>query len=172
MRLSLGFACSLAVLLAVPALAEDAKPPQAARPTFKLENGQLELPSPIRFQQGTDKLAEESTPALEHLRAYLEDKSYVAVRIEGHGAEASSQALSEKRALAVARWLVEKGVDCKRLIPVGFGNTKPVADPGTPEGKEKNQRITVANAMLRGRPIGGMPVDGGGKLAGDACAKP
>jgi OOP family OmpA-OmpF porin len=167
MRLSLGFACSLAVLLAVPALAQDAKP------TFKLEGHELVLPSPIAFQKGTDTLTAESTPALEHLRAYLEAKSYISLmRIEGHGAEASSQALSEKRALAVTRWLVEKGVDCKRLLPVGFGNNKPVADPGTPEGKAKNQRITVANAALRGRPIGGMPVDGGGKVAGDPCAKP
>jgi OOP family OmpA-OmpF porin len=167
MRLSLGFACSLAVLLAVPALAEGTKP------SYKVENGELVLPSSITFKPGTDTLTEESTPALEHLRAYLEDKSYLTlVRIEGHAAEASSQALSEKRALAVTRWLVEKGVDCKRLMPVGFGNTKPVADPGTAEGKAKNQRITVANAALRGRPIGGMPVDGGGKVAGDPCAKP
>ncbi|MBK8266520.1 MAG: OmpA family protein [Nannocystis sp.] len=51
------------------------------------------------------------------------------VRIEGH---ASDQALSEARALAVTRWLVVRGVACERLVPVGFGPTKPVADASTP----------------------------------------
>jgi OOP family OmpA-OmpF porin len=158
----------LALLLSFPALAEDAKP------SFKLEGHELVLPSPIAFKSGTDTLTEESTPALEHVRAYLEAKSYIsALRIEGHldtdGAD--SQSLTEKRALAVARWLVEKGVDCKRLVPVGFGNTRPVADNATPEGKARNRRVTFFNAGLRGRPIGGLPIDGGGKLAGDPCAK-
>jgi OOP family OmpA-OmpF porin len=108
------------------------------------------------------------------VRAYLEAKTYIsALRIEGHTDTdgADSQPLTEKRALAVARWLVEKGVDCKRLVPVGFGNTKPVADNATPEGKAQNRRMTFVNAELKGRPIGGMPVDGGGKFAGDPCAK-
>jgi len=71
----------------------------------------------------------------------------------------------------VARGLVEKGVDCKRLVPVGFANTKPVAENATPEGKAKNCRMAFVNAALRDRPIGGLPVDGDGKLAGDPCAK-
>jgi hypothetical protein len=35
-----------------------------------------------------------------------------------------------------------------------------------------NRRISFFNAGLRGRAIGGMPLDGGGQLAGDPCAKP
>jgi OOP family OmpA-OmpF porin len=158
----------LALLLSLPVLAEDAKP------SFKLEGHELVLPSPITFKSGTDTLTGESTPALEHVRAYLEAKSYIsALRIEGHSDTdgADSQPLTEKQALAVARWLVEKGVDCKRLVPVGFGNTRPVAANATPEGKAQNRRVTFFNAGLRGRPIGGLPVDGGGKLAGDPCAK-
>jgi OmpA-OmpF porin, OOP family len=159
---------TLALLLSLPVLAEDAKP------TFKLEGSELVLPSPITFKSGSDTLTEESTPALEYVRAYLEAKSYIsALRIEGHtdADGADSQSLSEKRALAVTRWLVEKGVDCKRLVPVGFGNTKPVADNATPEGKVQNRRVAFFNAALRDRPIGGLPVDGGKKLAGDPCAK-
>ncbi len=160
---------TFALLLSIPVLAEDAKP----APSFKLEGHELVLPSPITFKTGSDTLTDESTAALEHVRAYLEAKSYISsLRIEGHADDAASQALTEKRALAVARWLVAKGVDCKRLVPVGFGNTKPVADNATPEGKAQNRRISFFNAGLRDRPIGGMPLDGGGKLAGDACAKP
>ena len=61
------------------------------------------------------------------------------------------------------------GVDCKRLVAVGFGNTKPVADNSTPDGKARNSRVSFFNAALRDRLIGGMPADGGGKVAGDAC---
>jgi len=159
---------TFALLLSVPVLAEETKP----APSFRLEGHELLLPSPIAFKPGTDTLTEESTAALEHVRAYLEARSYIsALRIEGHLDEDGSQALTEKRALAVARWLVAKGVDCRRLVPVGFGNTKPVAVNDTPEGKARNRRITFINAALRGRPIGGIPLDAGGQLAGDACAK-
>ena len=78
--------------------------------------------------------------ALEILKQYLTDKSYISLlRVEGHtdntGNTAAAQALTEKRALAVCKKLIEMGVDCKRLIAVGFGDTKPVAANDTPEGK-------------------------------------
>jgi OOP family OmpA-OmpF porin len=64
---------------------------------------------------------------------------------------------------------VEQGIDCKRLISVGFGSSKPVADNATPEGRRQNTRIEIINAALRGKVIGGMPIDGGGILAVDPC---
>jgi OOP family OmpA-OmpF porin len=39
------------------------------------------------------------------------------------------------------------------------------------EGRAQNRRTLFVNAALRGRPIGGMPVDGGGRVGGDPCAK-
>jgi OOP family OmpA-OmpF porin len=147
---------------------EEPAPP----PAFKLEGHELQLPSPITFAPGSAELTAESTPALEHAQRYLEAKSYIStLRIEGHVAEAGdgAQALSEKRALAVARWLVAHGVDCARLVPVGFGATKPIADGATPEGKARNTRVVFVNAALRGRAIGGLPLEGGGSAAGSAC---
>ncbi len=95
------------------------------------------------------------------------------MRIEGHtdgdGNASDSQALSEKRAMAVTRWLVGAGVDCHRLIAVGFGGSKPVAANDTPENKAANRRIAFIPAALHGRAIGGMPVDAGGQVAGDSC---
>jgi len=52
---------------------------------------------------------------------------------------------------------------------VGFGANKPVAANDTAEGRARNTRVEVAMAQLRGRAIGGMPVDGGGLVAGDPC---
>jgi OOP family OmpA-OmpF porin len=155
--------------------AEPAKPPARQKVTnFQMENGALKLPGPVVFETGKDVLKPESDAVLEVVVDYLEAKPEITLlRIEGHtdtdGKADANQKLSEGRSLAVARWLTGKGVDCKRLLPVGFGQTKPVADNNTPEGKAQNRRTSFVNAALRGKPIGGMPVDGGGKVAGDPC---
>lgn len=143
--------------------------------SYQLERNELVLPSPIVFETGTDKLASSSEPGLQHVKSYLEDKSYISrLRIEAHtdsqGSDAANQKLTEKRALAVGRWLVSKGIDCKRLLAVGFGESKPVASNDSPEGRAQNRRVSFVNAELRGRAIGGMPIDGGGQVAGDLCA--
>lgn len=140
------------------------------KPKFEIENGRLKLPKPILFVTDSDKLSPESEPALNHIKAFLVDKTFITLlRIEGHSDNPAHQTLTEKRALAVARWLVAHGIDCKRLLPVGFGSTKPVAANDSPEGRAQNRRIEIAMAEMRGRAIGGMPTDGGGKLAGTVC---
>ena len=57
------------------------------------------------------------------------------------GADAPNQALSERRAKAVAGFLVSKGVDAKLLSAKGYGETAPMADNATAEGRSKNRRI-------------------------------
>jgi OOP family OmpA-OmpF porin len=142
--------------------------------TFEQENGHLKLPGPVQFETGKAVLKPESDAVLDVVRQYLEAKPEITLlRIEGHtdnvGIAADNQTLSEARSMAVARWLIGKGIDCHRLIPVGFGQEKPIADNKTPEGREANRRTAFVNAELRKHPIGGMPVDGGGKVAGDPC---
>ncbi len=158
-------------------LAQEAPQP-ASEParTFELEGNELKLPSAVIFETGTDKLLPESDKALEHVKAYLEAKDYITLlRIEGHtdsdGDDQANQTLSEKRALSVARWLVAHGVSCTRLMPVGFGENKPVQSNESADGRAANRRMSFINAALRGRLIGGMPADGGGMVAGDPCAK-
>lgn len=146
----------------------------ADAPKFELDGNALKVPFPIAFETGKATLKPESAEALTYVAAYLEAKSYVStLRVEAHtdaqGNDAYNQTLTEKRALAVTKALVAKGVDCKRLLPVGFGESKPVADNQTPEGRAANRRTTFANAALRGKAIGGLPLDGGGKIAGDPC---
>lgn len=141
---------------------------------YKLEGNEVKLEKQILFEAGTDKLKLESSAALEIIKKYLDNKSYISLlRVEGHTDNAGdvtvSQKLTEKRALAVCKKLVDMGVDCKRLIAVGFGDTKPVADNSTPEGKAENRRVSFINVSLRDRVIGGLPIDGGGKIAGELC---
>ncbi len=156
--------------LAAPALA-DLSPPARQ---YELDGNRLVLPSPVEFKTGTAELLPASAKAINVIASYLKDKSYISLmRIEGHldstGSSEASQRLSEQRALAVAKALVKQGTECKRLLPVGFGASKPVAANDSPEGRAKNRRVEAINAELRGRAIGGMPADGGGKPAGDPC---
>lgn len=141
---------------------------------YKIENNEVKITKVIMFKTASAELLPESDEALLIIKKYLDDKSYISLlRVEGHtdngGNANDNQLLSEKRALAVCKRLISLGADCKRLLAVGFGDTKPVADNSTPEGKAENRRISFINAALRGKLIGGLPADGGGKIPGDTC---
>ena len=140
----------------------------------KLENGKLVLERAVTFKTGSDELTDEGKEALIPVKEFLAQKDYITtLRVEGHTdnsvAVSAGQVLTEKRALAVCKWLVENGIDCKRLIAVGFGTTKPIASNDNPIDKAQNRRIEFIPAALRGKAIGGMPLDGGGVVAGDPC---
>lgn len=170
MRVIGGIVLMPAMVTSQGGMAQDEVSP--ARPSFEIENNMLKLPAPVVFETGSSTLKPEAEVALKHVKAYLDEKSYISLmRIEGHeaggGDAAQAQSLSEQRARASAQWLVSHGIDCKRLLPVGFGSSKPVADNSSPEGRAQNRRISFANAELRGRAIGGMPTDGGGRVVSD-----
>ena len=145
---------------------------------FKVnERGEVELPGPVLFETSTARLRPESDPVLEVVLAYMKAKPEVTkLRIEGHtdtdGDNKSNMTLSSNRAIAVSQWLVAKGVDCRRLVPVGFGEERPMVSPDkTPEDKATNRRVVFVNAEMKGEPVGGLPLDGGppGVVAGDPC---
>lgn len=123
----------------------------------------------VTFKPGTAEMEPGSEKMLERLRKYLADKPEVTLmRIEAHVEEsdsATNQKLSEARALAVVHWLVGAGIDCKRLIAAGFGDSKPVMALSD----KRNTRINYINVAMSGKPIGSRPADGGGKIAGDPC---
>ena len=140
----------------------------------KLENGKVVLDKAVTFKTGTAELTDEGKEALVQVKDFLVQKDYITtLRVEGHsdnsGTEATNQSLTEKRAIAICKWLIENGIDCKRLIAVGFGSTKPIASNDNPLEKAQNRRIEFVQAALRGKAIGGMPLDGGGVVAGDLC---
>jgi len=141
----------------------------------KLENGKLILENPVTFKTGSAELTDDGIAALKPVKEFLIQKEYIsALRVEGHtdnsAAEQDNQKLSEQRALSICKWLIENGIDCKRLVPVGFGSTKPVAPNDNPMNKAQNRRMEFIPAALKGKAIGGMPLDGGGVIAGDPCS--
>ncbi len=76
-----------------------------------------------------------------HVIGYTDN---VPIRPEAHGRFASNWELSTARALAAVHFLTERGgVDPRRVGAVGYGEFRPVADNGTPEGRAKNRRIAI-----------------------------
>ena len=67
--------------------------------------------------------------------------------VEGHtssdGSKAFNQDLSERRAMAVKGYLISVGINSERIQTVGYGETKPVGDNSTREGRKNNRRVKV-----------------------------
>lgn len=102
----------------------------------------------ILFETGKSTVRPESAPTLKEIAAALKDHADLKVRIEGHtdnvGAAADNLRLSQARAAAVKDALIKDyGIDGSRLETAGLGDTKPVADNGTPEGRSSNRRVEV-----------------------------
>jgi OmpA-OmpF porin, OOP family len=141
---------------------------------FKVnDKGEVELPDPVLFETGTANLKPESDKPLGMVLTYLQQKPEVTkLRIEGHtdtdGDDAGNMTLSRDRSTAVSQWLVAKGIDCRRLVPIGFGESHLVVTPEqTQADKAKNRRVVFANAEVNDKPVGGT-IDGG-QPAGDPC---
>lgn len=156
-----------------PVVTAKPKPAPTPRPVAP-EEERVNIPGAVAFETNSDKLKPESDAVLELVKKYLDQRQDITLlRIEGHtdsdGDDASNLVLSQKRAMSVARWLTGRGVKCDRLIPVGFGESKPIADNSTAEGKAQNRRVVYYNAAKNGKAIGGLPVNGGGTEAGNPC---
>lgn len=86
----------------------------------------------------------EFMPVLEEAVRILKENPEVRVTIEGHtdglGAEAYNQRLSEQRAQTVKDFLVSGGIEASRLQTAGYGETQPMADNSTREGRAMNRR--------------------------------
>lgn len=69
------------------------------------------------------------------------------IRVDGHtdaiGTAEYNVWLSEKRAASVEKFLVDSGISASRISTKGLGQSKPIADNKTPEGRQKNRRVEV-----------------------------
>ena len=101
----------------------------------------------IRFAHDSAELAPASTGTLSQILAVLKANPGVRLRIEGHtdatGGERYNLALSQRRAEAVRAWLAAHGIAAGRLEARGFGESRPVADNATPQGRALNRRVEI-----------------------------
>jgi OmpA-OmpF porin, OOP family len=99
----------------------------------------------IRFDSGKAEIAADSAGLLDRLIETALRCPNANIEVAGHtdsdGEEAANQALSEKRAQAVADYLVKAGLPANRFTPVGYGSTQPIAGNDTEQGKAQNRRI-------------------------------
>jgi outer membrane protein OmpA-like peptidoglycan-associated protein len=102
----------------------------------------------IHFNTGKADILPDSESTLNEIVKLMQQEGSLRLRIEGHtdnqGNATANQALSEKRAQAVVAWLTGHGVSAARLTAKGFGQTKPVADNSTEDGRAKNRRVELA----------------------------
>lgn len=101
----------------------------------------------ILFNSGSAVISPDSGAALAELAADVAVCGDVPIYIEGHtdsdGDAEANMVLSVSRAEAVVDALIELGVDPARLYAIGYGETDPLADNATPEGKRQNRRIVI-----------------------------
>jgi len=101
----------------------------------------------VHFSTGSAELKSSSTKELNELVSYLKFKKSIKVEIGGHtddvGADDSNQKLSQKRAEAVRKFLIKKGIAEGRLKAKGYGESKPVASNSSEKGKAMNRRTEV-----------------------------
>lgn len=101
----------------------------------------------LEFETGKDIIKEVSIPSLSELAEVLVKKSEWKLQIAGHtdnvGNDQSNLVLSKKRAEAVKNFMISKGIDASRLFVLYFGETMPIADNDTPEGRQKNRRVEM-----------------------------
>ena len=101
----------------------------------------------INFDFDSAVIRPESEELLAGLSEGLQASSAAAITVIGHtsseGAEAYNEALSQRRAEAVAAAIVERGVDAARVSAEGRGEQQPIADNDTEAGRSLNRRVEI-----------------------------
>lgn len=100
----------------------------------------------ILFETNSDKIKSTSLSAVGVIANYMKSNETVKLKVVGHtdnvGEEATNLSLSERRAKSVVKELVDfHGIDISRLTTEGRGESQPIADNSTSEGKAQNRRV-------------------------------
>lgn len=103
--------------------------------------------SKIFFENNSDKLKVASLNQLDELAKILNRYEGAYLTIEGHtdsnGSDDFNKNLSQKRTESVRTYLIGKGISESRLIGIGFGESKPIANNKTTLGRAKNRRVEL-----------------------------
>jgi outer membrane protein OmpA-like peptidoglycan-associated protein len=101
----------------------------------------------INFDTGKATIRPDSESVLTELAKMLQANASWAMLVAGHtdnvGGKDLNLGLSRQRAEAVIGWLAGHGVDKARLVPAGFGDTRPLAENTNDEGRQKNRRVDL-----------------------------
>lgn len=113
----------------------------------------LSMPSGITFATDSSTVQPQFRPTLDKVADVLSRYNQTYVDVYGHtdstGSAAYNQSLSERRADAVADYLVMRGMQPARIATRGFGLTQPIASNDTPEGRAQNRRVEIKIVPIR-----------------------
>lgn len=124
------------------------EPPPTPPPVIEVKEEKIELNEKINFEFAKADLVPQSKKLLDEVAKTLNEHPEIEkIRIEGHTDNEASNAynmkLSNNRAASVRVYLESKGVAAGRMVSKGFGEEKPIADNGTPDGRETNRRVEI-----------------------------
>ncbi|MNJ88791.1 Outer membrane porin F precursor [compost metagenome] len=101
----------------------------------------------LQFETAKSDLKATSYAHLKNLVEIMKRKKDFRIRIDGHtdsdGEESANQLLSQKRAESVKNYLISQGIEANRIVAKGLGESRPVADNNTPQGKAQNRRTEI-----------------------------
>ena len=107
----------------------------------------LNMPSNVTFDVDRSEVKPEFYETLRSVALILKKYDKTLIEIAGHtdstGSEAYNQALSERRALSVARYLESQAIAPARLDPIGFGELRPLTSNASEEGRALNRRVEL-----------------------------
>src|SRR5215470_9396911 len=115
-------------------------------PLVTLESDRVRLNGSVHFDYDKAVIKPDSFPLLDEVVGVLSKNPQLKhVRVEGHtdnkGTAPYNLDLSRRRAAAVVEYLVQHGIDRKRLLSAGYGFERPIADNATALGRAKNRRV-------------------------------
>ena len=115
-------------------------PPTPPQEKVVVTEEQIITLEPIYFDFDKSTIKRVSYPILDQVVKVMTDRPNMRVRVEGHtdskGSDAYNQKLSQRRAEAVVKYLIGKGIDPSRLEAVGFGESRPIAPNQNPDGSD------------------------------------
>ena len=117
-----------------------------SRPSVVVRKKEIALRRQISFATGSDEILPNSEPILfEVADALLRNPNLELLEIQGHtdnsGDRELNMRLSQRRAEAVRRWLIQHGVEPARLMAKGYGPTRPVVPNITQQNRARNRRV-------------------------------
>ncbi len=118
------------------------------------DNITLNMPGNVTFATDSSDLRPAFFDVLNSVGLVLNEYEQTVIEVAGHtdsrGSESYNQGLSERRAGSVASYLQSQGVSSQRIIAVGMGELRPVADNTTASGQQANRRVEITMVPITG----------------------
>lgn len=116
------------------------------------DNITLNMPGNITFATDSADLNASFLEVLGGVTKVLKEFDQTVVEVAGHtdstGTDEYNQGLSQRRADAVSQYFTSRNITSQRLITVGMGEMRPVADNGTANGRQTNRRVEITMVPL------------------------